>query len=321
MINSSPSIITYTFSSASSSSSHSFPYREATSLPLPLTLSALIFSHFPRKKKRTILPLFLPRGSCLLVFNSYPLINPTPPVVFLYHLSLHTFPIIGFIFCHPFKFSFLSGTRKRGEKTTGLIRESCLPSTRRTHISCHPLRLLGLRRSTPAHQTQTTNRVYLRIRNLTVKFRCANLALDRWFFQTQEGPFRSDLFPAHYGCVPYFCYRINCIWIAGILIAIASPADCLIFLPPPTPLFFFSLLGLLPNHRVAALYFNYSPLGQPHGTDGPLPSWLPLTSASRPTWSLSLHFPFPTAATQPPDISGSREERWPDNFYLFYPFH
>lgn len=155
--------------------------------PLPRSYLSPSSSHplsshlltFPKEKKRTILPLFLPRGSCLLVFNSYPLINPTPPVVFLYHLSLHTFPIIGFIFCHPFKFSFLSGTRKRGEKTTGLIRESCLPSTRRTHISCHPLRLLGLRRSTPAHQTQTTNRVYLRIRNLTVKFRCANLALDR----------------------------------------------------------------------------------------------------------------------------------------------
>lgn len=223
--------------------------------PLPRSYLSPSSSHplsshlltFPKEKKRTILPLFLPRGSCLLVFNSYPLINPTPPVVFLYHLSLHTFPIIGFIFCHPFKFSFLSGTRKRGEKTTGLIRESCLPSTRRTHISCHPLRLLGLRRSTPAHQTQTTNRVYLRIRNLTVKFRCANLALDRWFFQTQEGPFRSDLFPAHYGCVPYFCYRINCIWIAGILIAIASPADCLIFLPPPNATFFFLTSGASPQ--------------------------------------------------------------------------
>ncbi|KAF7625626.1 hypothetical protein AFLA_002480 [Aspergillus flavus NRRL3357] len=67
------------------------------------------------------------------------------------------------------------------------------------------------------------------------------------------------------------------------LICSLRTTDCLIFLPPPTPLFFFSLLGLLPNHRVAALYFNYSPLGQPHGTDGPLPSWLPLTSASRPT--------------------------------------
>ncbi|KAB8219858.1 hypothetical protein BDV33DRAFT_173040, partial [Aspergillus novoparasiticus] len=153
MINSSPSIITYTFSSASSSSSHSFPYREATSLPLFLSPSQLSSSHISQgKKKRPILPLFLPRGNCLLIYNSYPLINLTPPLVFLYHLSLHTFPIIGFIFCHLFKFSFLSGTRKRDEKTTSLIRESCLPSTRRTHISCYPLRLLGLRRSTPAHQ-------------------------------------------------------------------------------------------------------------------------------------------------------------------------
>ncbi|KAE8131431.1 hypothetical protein BDV38DRAFT_264353 [Aspergillus pseudotamarii] len=86
MINSSPSIITYTFSSASSSSSHSFPYREATSLPL--TLSALLCSHSQGKKQRTILPRFLPRGNCLLVYNHYPLINLTPLAFLLYHLYI-----------------------------------------------------------------------------------------------------------------------------------------------------------------------------------------------------------------------------------------
>ena len=104
------SIITYTFSSASSSSSHSFPYREATSLPP--TLSALVFSHIPREKQRTVLTLFLPPEAIVSVYNFYPLITLTPLVLFL-SLSISTHVPYTWFYFLPLPVSFLSGTKKR----------------------------------------------------------------------------------------------------------------------------------------------------------------------------------------------------------------